>query len=71
MIMSKVVIKCKKTYEAVQHEYAHIGRLTELHFNRGLYTREFFDKKVEQALLRIDAIEADAIARYIEKEQKD
>ena len=44
-------------YEAIQNEYAHIGRLTELHFVKNLYTREFYNKKVDEALQRIAELE--------------
>lgn len=56
-------INCKATYEAVQAEYAHIGRLTEMHFKKNIYTREFYNKKVDEALQRIANIEEQAIAR--------
>ena len=45
-------------YQEIQELYASIGRMYELHYVKGLYTREFYENHVNSLLAKIAELES-------------
>jgi 2-iminoacetate synthase ThiH len=46
-----------ETYQEIQRLYASIGRVTEMHYVHGVYTREFFDNYITKLTQQIAELE--------------
>jgi 2-iminoacetate synthase ThiH len=46
-----------ETYQEIQRLYASIGRVTEMHYVHGVYTREFFDNYITKMTQQIAKLE--------------
>jgi 2-iminoacetate synthase ThiH len=46
-----------ETYQEIQRLYASIGRVTEMHYVHGIYTREFFDNYITKMTQQIAKLE--------------